>query len=67
MFSFTRSCIPSERRTIGATSELVNDLGLEIKWHSQFKYPFITYLTTDYLGYISTLIRCWRVDMTLHL
>ncbi len=40
---------------VGVPGELVNELGLEIKWHSPFKRTFIAYCATDYFGYISTL------------
>ena len=40
---------------VGVPGELVNELGLEIKWHSPFKRRFIAYCATDYMGYISTL------------
>ena len=39
---------------VGVPGELVNELGLEIKWHSPFKRTFIAYCSTDYFGYIST-------------
>ena len=40
---------------VGVPGELVNELGLEIKWHSPFRRTFIAYCATDYFGYISTL------------
>ena len=40
---------------VGVPGELVNELGLEIKWHSPFKRTFIAYCATGYFGYISTL------------
>ena len=40
---------------VGVPGELVNELGLEIKWHSPFKRTFVAYCATDYFGYISTL------------
>lgn len=40
---------------VGVPGEFVNELGLEIKWHSPFKRTFIAYCATDYFGYISTL------------
>jgi len=39
---------------VGVPGELVNELGLEIKWHSPFKRTFIAYCATDYFGYMST-------------
>ncbi len=39
---------------VGVPGETVNELGLEIKWHSPFKRTFIAYCATDYLGYMST-------------
>jgi len=38
---------------VGVPGELVNELGLEIKWHSPYKRTFIAYCATDYFGYIS--------------
>lgn len=38
---------------VGVPGELVNELGLEIKWHSPFRRTFIAYCATDYLGYVS--------------
>lgn len=38
---------------VGVPGELVNELGLEMKWHSPFKRTFIAYCATDYFGYIS--------------
>jgi hypothetical protein len=38
---------------VGVPGEMVNELGLEIKWHSPFRRTFIAYLATDYCGYIS--------------
>ena len=40
---------------VGVPGELVNELGLEIKWHSPFRRTFIAYCATGYFGYISTL------------
>ena len=39
---------------VGVPGETVNELGLEIKWHSPFKRTFIAYCATDYFGYMST-------------
>lgn len=39
---------------VGVPGETVNELGLEIKWHSPFKRTFIAYCSTDYFGYMST-------------
>ena len=39
---------------VGVPGELVNELGLEIKWHSPYKRTFIAYCSTDYFGYIAT-------------
>ena len=39
---------------VGVPGEIVNELGLEIKWHSPFKRTFIAYCSTDYFGYMST-------------
>ena len=39
---------------VGVPGEIVNELGLEIKWHSPFKRTFIAYCATDYFGYMST-------------
>ena len=38
---------------VGVPGETVNELGLEIKWHSPFKRTFIAYCSTDYFGYMS--------------
>ena len=38
---------------VGVPGELVNELGLEIKWHSPYRRTFIAYSATDYFGYIS--------------
>ena len=38
---------------VGVPGEIVNEVGLEIKWHSPFKRTFIAYGATDYFGYIS--------------
>ncbi len=38
---------------VGVPGEIVNELGLEIKWHSPFKRTFIAYCSTDYFGYMS--------------
>ena len=38
---------------VGVPGELLNELGLEIKWHSPFKRTFIAYCATDYFGYMS--------------
>lgn len=38
---------------VGVPGETVNELGLEIKWHSPFKRTFIAYCSTGYDGYIS--------------
>jgi len=38
---------------VGVPGETVNELGLEIKWHSPFKRTFIAYCATGYYGYIS--------------
>ncbi|MDE3275005.1 MAG: hypothetical protein PUJ80_03160 [Verrucomicrobiota bacterium] len=38
---------------VGVPGETVNEIGLEIKWHSPFKRTFVAYLSTDYCGYIS--------------
>ena len=40
---------------VGVPGELVNELGLEMKWHSPFRRTFIAYAATDYFGYISTV------------
>jgi len=37
---------------IGVPGEVVNELGLEIKWNSPFARTFIAYLATGYYGYI---------------
>ena len=39
---------------VGVPGELVNELGLEIKWHSPYRRTFIAYCSTDYFGYIAT-------------
>ena len=38
---------------VGVPGETVNELGLEIKWHSPFRRTFIAYCATGYFGYIS--------------
>lgn len=38
---------------VGVPGETVNELGLEIKWHSPFNRTFIAYCATGYFGYIS--------------
>ena len=38
---------------VGVPGETVNELGLEIKWHSPFRRTFIAYCSTGYFGYIS--------------
>lgn len=38
---------------VGVPGEIVNEVGLEMKWHSPFKRTFIAYCATDYMGYIS--------------
>ena len=38
---------------VGVPGETVNELGLEIKWHSPFRRTFIAYCSTGYYGYIS--------------
>lgn len=38
---------------VGVPGETVNELGLEIKWHSPFKRTFVAYCSTGYYGYIS--------------
>ena len=38
---------------VGVPGETVNELGLEIKWHSPFKRTFIAYCSTGYFGYIA--------------
>lgn len=38
---------------VGVPGETVNELGLEIKWHSPFRRTFIAYCATGYYGYIS--------------
>ena len=37
---------------VGVPGEIVNELGLEIKWHSPFKRTFIAYLSTGYFDYM---------------
>jgi len=37
---------------VGVPGELVNELGLAIKWNSPFKRTFVAYCATDYFGYI---------------
>ena len=38
---------------VGVPGETVNELGLEIKWHSPFKRTFVAYCSTGYFGYIA--------------
>ena len=38
---------------VGVPGETVNELGLEIKWHSPFRRTFVAYCATGYYGYIS--------------
>ena len=38
---------------VGVPGETVNEIGLEIKWHSPFKRTFVAYCSTGYQGYIS--------------
>ena len=38
---------------VGVPGETVNELGLEIKWHSPFKRTFVAYCATGYFGYIA--------------
>ena len=37
---------------VGVPGELVNELGLEIKWNSPFARTFVAYCATGYFGYI---------------
>ena len=40
---------------VGVPGETVNELGLEIKWHSPFMRTFVAYNSTDYLSYVLPL------------
>ena len=37
---------------VGVPGEIVNEIGLEIKWNSPFKRTFIAYCATGYFGYM---------------
>ena len=37
---------------IGVPGEMVNELGLEMKWHSPFRKTFVLYCSTSYISYI---------------
>lgn len=38
---------------VGVPGEVVNELGLEIKWHSPYRRTFIAYLASGYFNYMS--------------
>jgi len=40
---------------VGMPGEIVNEIGLEIKWHSPFRRTFVAYLATSYFDYMSPL------------
>ena len=40
---------------VGLPGEVVNELGLEIKWNSPFARTFIAYLATGYIGYVTPM------------
>ena len=38
---------------VGLPGEVVNEIGLEIKWNSPFARTFVAYLATGYIGYVT--------------